>query len=66
MADAEQSKYEPGHPVARFCCGQLMKLVKAVPRIGSYPELQTYRCDQCHNVEVVELEWEHFQPRRLP
>jgi hypothetical protein len=65
MADAEQSKYEPGRLVARFCCGQPMKLVKAVPRIGSYPELQTYRCDRCHNVEMVELEWEHFQPRRL-
>jgi len=65
MADAEQSKYEPKHPVARFCCGEPMKLVKALPRIGSYPELQTYRCDRCHNVEMVELEWEHFQPRRL-
>jgi len=65
MTDAEQSKYEPGRPVARFCCGEPMKLVKAVPRIGSYPELQTYRCDRCHNVEMVELEWEHFQPRRL-
>lgn len=42
-----------------------MKLVKFVPRIGSYPELQTYQCDQCHNVETIEIKWGSFQPRRL-
>ena len=26
-----------------------------VSRIGSYPELQTYRCERCHNVETIEV-----------
>jgi hypothetical protein len=64
MAAAEQPKYEPGHPIVRFCCEQPMKLIKAIPRIGSYPELQTYRCERCHNVETTEVETERFQPRR--
>ena len=55
MSAAEQSKYEPGHPVARFCCGEPMKLVKMTPRIGTYPELQTCRCEECHNVETIEV-----------
>jgi hypothetical protein len=41
MAAAEQPKYEPGHVIARFCCGEPMKLIKVIPRIGSYPEIQT-------------------------
>ncbi len=65
MAAAEQPKYEPEHPIARFCCGEPMKLIKTIPRIGFYPELQTYYCDRCHNVETIEVEWERFQPRRL-
>jgi hypothetical protein len=32
-----------------------MKLVKTIPRLGSYPELQTYRCERCHNVENIEV-----------
>jgi len=32
-----------------------MKLVNAIPRIGPYPELQTYRCERCHNVETIEV-----------
>jgi len=55
MTAAEQHRYEPGHPIARFCCGELMKLIKTIPCIGSYPELQTYRCEQCHNVETIEV-----------
>jgi hypothetical protein len=55
MTAAEQPRYEPGHPIARFCCGELMKLIKTIPRIGAYPELQTYRCEQCHNVETIEV-----------
>ena len=33
-----------------------MKLVNAIPRIGPYPELQTYRCERCHNVETIEVQ----------
>lgn len=31
-----------------------MKLVKTIPRIGSYPELKTYRCQHCQHVETIE------------
>lgn len=55
MTAAAQPKYEPGRLIARFCCGEQMKLVKTIPRTGKYPELQTYRCEQCHNVETIEV-----------
>ena len=29
--------------------------------IGSYPELQTYRCERCHNVETIEVKDRRFQ-----
>jgi hypothetical protein len=61
---SEQPKYQPGRPIARFCCDQPMKLIKTIPRIGGYPELQTYRCERCHNVETIELKEDHFNPRR--
>jgi hypothetical protein len=64
MGAAEQPKYEPGHVIERFCCGEPMRLIKVIPRIGSYPELQTYRCERCHNVENIEVKMEGFQPRR--
>ena len=32
-----------------------MKLIKTIPRMGFYPELRTYRCEQCHNVETIEV-----------
>ncbi len=64
MTAAEQPKYEPGRQIARFCCGERMKLVKAIPRIATYPEIQTYRCDRCHNVETIELKEDHFKQTR--
>jgi hypothetical protein len=64
MAAAEQPKYESGHVIDRLCCGEPMKLIKTIPRIGIYPELQTYRCERCHNVETIEVKMERFQPRR--
>jgi hypothetical protein len=64
MTANEQPIYESGHPIARLCCGEPMKLIKSIPRIGPYPELQTYRCERCHNVETIEVETERFRPRR--
>jgi hypothetical protein len=64
MAAAEQPKYEPGRPITRFCCGEPMKLITVIPRIGPNPEIQTYRCKRCQNVETIEVETERFQPRR--
>jgi len=61
---AEEPKYEPGRPQERFCCGERMKLVNFVPRIGAYPELQTYQCGKCHNAETIEVEWKGFFPKK--
>jgi hypothetical protein len=61
---SEQAKYEPERPIARFCCGEQMRLIKTIPRIGGYPELQTYRCERCHNVETIEVETKRYRPRR--
>lgn len=36
------------------CNGQAMKLINTIPRIGSYPELHTFRCRNCGRVESVE------------
>ena len=35
-------------------CGGAMALVRSTPGIGSLPELLTYRCAQCGDVETVE------------
>jgi len=34
--------------------GSMMKLVRSSPKVGSFPELLTYRCDQCGEVETIE------------
>ncbi len=31
-----------------------MTLVRTLPRVGSFPELRTYRCAHCGAVETVE------------
>lgn len=63
MPAAEQPKYDPGRPITRLCCSEPMILIKVIPRIGNYPELQTYHCERCHNVETIEVEWESFNHR---
>jgi hypothetical protein len=34
--------------------GSAMKLVRSSPKVGSFPELLTYRCNLCGAVETVE------------
>jgi len=34
--------------------GSMMKLVRSSPKVGPFPELLTYRCDQCGEVETIE------------
>jgi hypothetical protein len=34
--------------------GSVMTLVRSSPKVGSLPELLTYRCDQCGEVETIE------------
>ena len=36
------------------CCGETMTLVKTHPKVSSFPELRTYRCDQCQRTRTVE------------
>ena len=33
-------------------CGAPMKLVSILPKVDSYPELRTFRCDSCHWMET--------------
>ena len=37
-------------------CGANMKLVGVLPRVGSLPELRTFRCHACGNVRTIEQE----------
>jgi len=31
-----------------------MMLVRSSPKVGALPELRTYRCEQCGQVETIE------------
>ncbi len=55
MANEEPSKIEPER-AAPQCArdGSKKKLVRSSPKVGSFPELLTYRCDQCGEVETIE------------
>ncbi len=46
--DGYDTKSEPT-PDAPLCpnCGQTMRFVRAVPRLGALPELRTYECKPC-------------------
>ena len=35
-------------------CDRGMKLIRSVPRFGSHPQLDTYRCEVCQDVQTVE------------
>jgi len=54
MNTIEQLTFESKRPIERYCCGEPMTVVKVIPRIASYPELLTYRCEECHNIETIE------------
>jgi hypothetical protein len=42
-------------PILRcLCCGNMMKLVRAVPRGGGLPALFVIACPACNEVEVKE------------
>jgi uncharacterized Zn finger protein len=52
---AGKSADSKGGPVPHCACSsQAMKLVRAIPKIGTFPELRTYRCERCGHVETVE------------
>jgi len=35
-------------------CGGTMTLARTTPKIGTWPELQTFRCDSCEHVVTRE------------
>jgi hypothetical protein len=42
-------------PILRcLCCGDVMKLVRSVPRLGGLPGLLVFACSACNEVEVKE------------
>jgi hypothetical protein len=42
-------------PILRcMCCGNMMKLVRAVPRGGGLPGLLVIACSACNEIEVKE------------
>jgi hypothetical protein len=55
MTAAEPFREKSAQPVQSCHCGQPMKLIKTVPRIASFPELRTFRCQKCGHVETVEV-----------
>ncbi|MBS0245133.1 MAG: hypothetical protein JSR61_00825 [Proteobacteria bacterium] len=48
--------HEPRDPrPRRSCCGgDAMTLVKTHPKVSSFPELRTYRCERCQRTTTVE------------
>jgi hypothetical protein len=46
-------------PICRcLCCGDIMKLVRAVPTVGGLPGLLVLACSACNEVEVKEQQEE--------
>jgi hypothetical protein len=42
-------------PILRcLCCGNVMKMVRTVPRLGELPGLLVFACSACNEVEVKE------------
>jgi len=46
---------EQQRPADCTCNGDSLEPVSSVPRVGSMPELVTYRCEACGHVETREL-----------
>jgi hypothetical protein len=44
----DETMAEPGCPK----CGASMKLVTILPKTDTYPELRTFRCDNCQWMET--------------
>ena len=37
-------------------CGARMALARVTPKLGGLPELHTFRCEECGEVETYEVE----------
>ena len=47
-------EHSPSHAPMQSCCGAEMTLVRIDPKVSSFPELRTFRCDICRDVRTVE------------
>jgi hypothetical protein len=47
-------QHSSSHSPTQDCCGQPMTLVRIDPKVSSFPELRTFRCDLCGEVRTVE------------
>lgn len=43
-------------PPSCTCDGDALELVLTAPRVGPFPELRTFRCNDCGHVVTVESE----------
>lgn len=47
-------QHSASHSPTQNCCGAAMTLVRIDPKVSSFPELRTFRCDGCKEVRTVE------------
>lgn len=47
--------HNPSHAPAQSCCGAPMTLVRIDPKVSSFPELRTFRCDICGDIRTIEV-----------
>jgi hypothetical protein len=52
----------PAHrPVSCEACGNTMKAVRSLPRVGSFPELVTFKCEHCGHLDTWPVDEEDSQ-----
>jgi hypothetical protein len=58
VSTMQHARSQPVRPIPPSCAcnGEALELVVTAPRVGPFPELRTYRCDDCGHVVTVESE----------
>jgi len=53
----EMNRLERFMILSHLCCrcSAPMTIFSAIPRLGALPELHTYRCERCGEVETIEV-----------
>jgi hypothetical protein len=57
MVNCDLQRMSHANKEPRPCqeCSEPMALVSSVPRLSHMPELHTYKCGSCGNVETIEI-----------
>jgi len=50
-----ENQKDVGGPPCEMC-GRLMTFVRATPKLGALPALQTFICTDCGDVRAIEIE----------